>query len=146
MQCTEEESDPTNQTQTATVSDSMKGKEWNGEKGVQKRDSPERETERESMLVQEKQRQCTQETQDKHTSLTEVCNQAERFKCTDLQDLQSNVSSTTIPWSRVQVKQAHRNKGMPDLSRDMRKNSCQSIRDKIFNSQNKPNYIRKNCI
>lgn len=48
-----------------------------GIKGVQKRDSTERETERESMLVQEKQTQCTQETQDKHTSLTVVCNQAD---------------------------------------------------------------------
>lgn len=52
----------------------------------------ERETQRERILVQEKQRPCTQERQDKHPSLTEVKTQMcvtkqNNLKRTDLQSI-----------------------------------------------------------
>lgn len=71
---------------------------------------------------------------------TDVCNQAEQFKNPDLQHLQSNLQQ-----SHKSTLSKHRNNCMPDLSREMRKTSWQQ-RQKIFNSQNKPNYIRKNSI
>lgn len=62
----------------------QEGKRMKWGKRNSKRDNVrERETERESMLVQEKRRQCTQETQDKNTSLTQVRTQMCAIKQND---------------------------------------------------------------